>query len=893
MLRFKSVLIKWFALNIKYIEIRIFVVIAILLIATASIITLNLKKDTENNFQKVQQESASNLLETLYGTIKNEYQNIINHKQIALEFRKKELKEITQLGISVTHAFYHQYQYGLLSEQEAKRQAMEAIKNMRYDHDIGYLWINNMDLNDPKLIMHPIMLELVGKKIKGIRKNIFRAFIDLSLKKDEGYLNYRWPKPTNTGGITQEQPKISYVAHFQPWNWVIGSGLYIDDLEKKHQKRLRSFLKKIRQSFKKMKLANYGYPFIINSDQLILAHPYFTKTYMGNIINPATGFSLFQNLKKASQNAGKPYRYLWSKTPVDTQNFTYEKQAYVKYFKPLKWYIAVSFYLEDVNKPVNKLTGQIFLLSLLLLLIFLIGTFIFLIIIKKQHLAEQQLNDVVNAASEVSIVAIDPLGIITLFNSGAERMLGYTKEEVVGKHTPELFHKNEEIIARREELSKQYQEDLSGMRFFTKETDLTGSEKREWNYIKKDGTEINISLIVTAIKDQHQKIKGYVGISRDITQQKIVEQKLRESQKLEAIGQLAGGVAHDFNNMLAGIMGAAELLKSPKRTLDPKNLQYVEMIIKTTTRAGELTSKLLAFARRGKITSKTIDIHDIVYDTITLLERTVDKRITITTELYASSQLVKGDPATLQNAILNLGINAAHAMPSGGDILIKTGNVIIDQNNHIKISIQDTGCGIPPQNIDKIFEPFYTTRKQEKGTGLGLSTVYGTIQEHNGSIELESKIDHGSCFHIYLPCTTKFPQKLIKHQMSMTGSGRILLVDDEQVIQETGTYLLKDMGYDVIIAQNGAEAVEIFKKEQKNIVLVMMDMIMPIMNGREAFLKIREIDPQAKVVISSGFIKNENLNEMLQQGLMGFIQKPFQTKKLSQLLTDILSNNKD
>ena len=390
---------------------------------------------------------------------------------------------------------------------------------------------------------------------------------------------------------------------------------------------------------------------------------------------------------------------------------------------------------------------------------------------------------------------------------------------------------------------------------------------------------------------------------RDISKEKQEKEKQAQSRKMDAIGQLAGGVAHDFNNMLSGIMGAAQLLQSPKQNLDKKSLIFVEMIMKAAQRAADLTSKLLAFGRKSAISSTSINIHKIVDDTIAIFNQTIDKRIKITTIKNAENFTIIGDNSALQNSFLNLGINASHAMPDGGELVIETRNLFLSKDycemssfeikagEYIEIEFRDTGCGISPENMEKIFEPFFTTKVQGKGTGLGLSAVYGTIQDHHGVITVHSEIGVGTVFNILIPCSNVKAEKKQIVETVLSGSGKILLVDDEELIRTTGKHILEEMGYQVLLAENGKESVDLFREKFAEIDLVIMDMMMPEMNGSEAFYKIKEIDSKCKVIISSGFTKEENLEKLKIDGLSGFIQKPFRDYNLSVLIDEILKKD--
>ncbi|MBN2658158.1 MAG: response regulator [Spirochaetales bacterium] len=403
--------------------------------------------------------------------------------------------------------------------------------------------------------------------------------------------------------------------------------------------------------------------------------------------------------------------------------------------------------------------------------------------------------------------------------------------------------------------------------------------------------------------DENGEIIQVIVSFIDMTERRKTDEMLRQSQKMDAIGQLAGGVAHDLNNMLGGIVAAAQILKNPKQNLDEKGLKFADLILDASQQAAELTTKLLAFGRKTEIEMAPVSICSIIDDTISLLRRTVDKRISISFENQADEEIVSGNKTALQNALLNMGINASHAMPKGGKLQIKTRNICLNEKygksspfeiaagNYIEIEIGDTGTGISPENISKVFEPFFTTKKQGQGTGLGLSTVYATVQNHLGAINIHSELGTGTVFHIYLPTTEKNPEAYPGKDLSFSGKGVILLVDDEELIRVTAQETLEEMGFSVITAENGREAVNTFKERNEEIDLVIMDMLMPVMNGSDAFMVMKDINRDCPVIISSGFTKDENLKELKDAGLAGFIQKPFRIYDLSQLISEVLNHD--
>ncbi len=478
------------------------------------------------------------------------------------------------------------------------------------------------------------------------------------------------------------------------------------------------------------------------------------------------------------------------------------------------------------------------------------------------------------------LIGVDANGVITQWNLEAAKITGYTTEETIGK-------KLDQIIPRLSPHMKQIEKAIE-----TREKIFNPKLKHD-----VDGKSVYEDLTIYPLV-----INGEVGaVIRvdNITKEFEIEQQLNQSRKMDAIGQLAGGIAHDFNNMLAAIMAAAQILQNPKRNLDEKGLQFVNMILDASKQSADLVSKLLAFGRKGKVSSSTVDIHHVIDETVSLLSRTIDKRIKIIIIKQADSPTIIGDKTAILNALLNLGINASYSMPKGGSLTLESRNVYLNKNycelsqfdisegHYLEVAVRDTGCGIPQENINKIFEPFFTTKEQGVGSGLGLASVYGTVQDHKGSINVYSELGTGTVFHLYIPCSTQAVESVKKDEPLIHGTGKVLLVDDEDLILKTGKFTLEELGYTVVTAKNGAEAVDMYKNIYTDIDLVIMDMIMPEMNGSEAFYEMKKINPDCKVIISSGFTKDENLNQLKNDGLLGHMQKPFRDSELSKLLSEL------
>ncbi len=490
-----------------------------------------------------------------------------------------------------------------------------------------------------------------------------------------------------------------------------------------------------------------------------------------------------------------------------------------------------------------------------------------------------------NIPDMVFVKEVESLKYIRL-NKAAEKLLGYTKDELIGRNDYDLFSVEEADLrsAKDRELLKKGEPV-----FISEERVYPRSEEVKILNTKK-----------IPIFNNSEKPQYLLGISEDITERKMIENQLAQTQKMDSIGQLAGGIAHNFNNVLCGIMNAAQLLQSPQRKLDEKGRKYTDLILKASERASDLTGKLLTFGQKTNISVAPIDLDEVLNETVDLLYGTMDRNIMISISTKAEHKIIMGDRSGLENTLLNLCINASHAIENGGEIQLFSENIYLDQSycnfstfdieagEYYKIEVRDTGEGIPPENLKKIFDPFFTTKEQGKGTGLGLSAIYGIVQDHRGEILVRSEVGIGTNFSIVLPCLEVTVENENKTNPIANGLGSILLVDDEEFNRTLGTDILESLGYNVLIAKDGRESVDLFRKRHSDIDIVFMDMIMPGMNGSEAFIEMKKIDQNCKVIISSGYAKDDSISELLNSGLAGVIDKPYKIPELSQLLNDVL-----
>jgi PAS domain S-box-containing protein len=474
-------------------------------------------------------------------------------------------------------------------------------------------------------------------------------------------------------------------------------------------------------------------------------------------------------------------------------------------------------------------------------------------------------------------------GIISLVNAEFEILTGYSRAEVeITKHWTEF------VLADDVENMKVKQ-------FFRIPNLGDAPIKSEFRLVDKNG---HIKICFMTV-DSNPGTKESIVSLIDLTEKKTLESQLLQAQKLEAIGTLAGGIAHDFNNLLMGIQGYTSLIML---TLGKDHSQYSKLLsIEDQVQSGAtLTRQLLGFARGGNYEIKSTDLNEIIEKTSEIFGRT-KKEIVIRCQYEKSLWTTDVDHGQIEQVLLNLYVNAWQAMPAGGEIYLQTENVILDADycksfsvpagKYVKISVADTGTGMDEKTKKRIFEPFFTTKEMGRGTGLGLATVYGVIAGHKGIIDVYSERGLGTTFTIYLPASEKEAVKDEKICRGLlTGKETVLVIDDEAVILEVTKDLVEALGYKVSIAQSGQEAIEIYKANHEAIDLIILDMIMPEMSGGETYDRLKSVNPNAKVILASGYTVNNHVTSILDKGCQHFIQKPFNLTDMSLKIREALDS---
>ncbi len=506
-----------------------------------------------------------------------------------------------------------------------------------------------------------------------------------------------------------------------------------------------------------------------------------------------------------------------------------------------------------------------------------------------QALRDERFRLLVQAVKGYAIFMLDPNGRITCWNTGAELIFGYHEQEVIGRHYA-LFFSPEDAQAGGPE------RELDAAR-------AGGTFEGECRRVRKDGSQFLAHVELAAVRQEGTgQLLGFSQVTRDVTEGKRREERLRQAHKMEAIGSLAAGVAHDFNNLLTAILGYRDVLLATLHEHDPAR-EPVEQIGKAGERAAALTRQLLAFSRKQILRPQRLDINARLADVEPLIRRLIREDIGVVIEPGPGLWHVEADPAQVEEVILNLAANARDAMPDGGKLTVRTANVELGQDTrplppevragpYVMLALSDTGVGMDPATLARVFDPFFTTKSPGRGTGLGLSTAYGIVKQSGGHVEVESRPGAGTTFRVYLPAadgaTQWAPPPAHQSELARSGKETLLLVDDESALRGLGQVILQKDGYNVLVASSGEEAVEIGTQYTGVIHLLLTDVVMPGMSGLQAAKRLTALRPGLRVLYMSGYVGDT----IGSQGMLGpgtpFLPKPFAPKDLAIKVRELL-----
>jgi len=505
--------------------------------------------------------------------------------------------------------------------------------------------------------------------------------------------------------------------------------------------------------------------------------------------------------------------------------------------------------------------------------------------------SERRFRLLVEGVVDYAIFMLDPEGRVTNWNTGAARIKGYAASEIVGQHFSRFYTEED----RAEGVPQRALATAA----------RTGKFEAEGWRVRKDGTRFWANVLIDAIRDDAGELIGFAKITRDMTERRAVEERLRQAQKMEAIGQLTGGVAHDFNNLLTVIFGNLETLLRRLPEKDEDDLRrLVDGAIRGATRAAQLTQRLLAFSRRQPLEPKPVNLNRLVAGASELLQRTLGERVAVETVLGAGLWWVQVDPSQLESALLNLAVNSRDAMPGGGKLTIETTNTYLDDayaaaqddlaaGHYVLLAVSDTGTGMPKEVIARAFEPFFTTKAPGEGTGLGLSQVWGFIKQSGGHVQIYSEPGEGTAVKLYLPRLATAPgQGESDESVASVPMGRrgetILVVEDDDDVRAHSVDILRELGYRVIAAPDGASALRVLESEPE-VRLLFTDIGLPGgFNGRHLAEEACRRYPALKLLFTTAYARNALLNQGKLEPGVDLVLKPFTYAALAAKIREVL-----
>ncbi len=877
--------------------------------------------------------------------IKQEVNRVVD--LITYEKSQKEILTRKKIKARVYEAYsiaQNIYQQNKTAKSKAKIQTMilDALRPIRFENKSGYYFATRLDGVEMLFADKP---EMEGLNLLNLQdthgRYVIKDMIKIIKQSGEGFYGYHWTKPNSEGN---DFKKISFVKRFEPYNWFIGTGLYVDDVEAQIKAHLLSIISRIR-------FGKEGYIFInrFNGDALVSNGKLFSGTKkLWEVFNknPEKMKDIFEREYNVALKPEGDYVY-YSHIKLTHPGKESPKASFIYGIPDLQWFVGAGVYLDDVETDIalmqTELTHQIKakILYFILIVMGIVALFILffnwlnrglkddfnLFIsffnkaahsdekIEREHIkfveldqmakyankmltdrrqAEQELREsetrlrTIFDVSKAGIILVNSQGIITYANQGMAKMFGCTPAELMGSSYPEHVHPD-----HRETGDQRMRQLITG------EIDSVAFER---HYIRLDGTDFWGFLSGRRHEDDQGNLISLVGIIADITDRKTLEKELRQAYKMESIGTLTGGVAHDFNNIMAIIVGNTELAMDdvPERNPAYSNLEEIK---KAGLRATSIVKQLLSFSRKTDQKLQPVKIGVVIQDALKFLRSTIPTTIDIQQNIQAMDETILADPTQISQIMMNLCINASHAMEqNGGNLTVNVKTVILDDHSakkyfdlkkgrHVKITVSDTGPGIDSAIIHRIFDPYFTTKEVGKGSGMGLAVVHGIVKNYHGAIFVDSKPGKGALFTIYFPVSTEKP-KIEKDAIEILppGSETVLFVDDDKSIVKMVKKILERLGYKVETAMTPDNALKMFGSNPYHYDLVITDMTMPQMTGIKLSEKIIKIRPDIPIIICTGHSALVDEEKVKELELAAYVMKPINKREISHTIRKVLDN---
>lgn len=908
---------------------------------------------------EIERTSSRVALDSVFSLASKMYFDTEKYRSQALASRKQHLRTVVSLTESYLQSMFDQVTRGEMSLEEARKQAFERIRSLKYGSD-DYIWIadyNSIVLSHPDPRYHGAD---TSRLVNSEGEAAIPEMVNLAVEQGEGFYHYKWSR------LREDLPqdKVSFIKNYPQWGFVVGSGVYLDDLKQDVLKIREEALQELREGMKEIKIASTGYLFIFDASINMLIHPNpnIDGTNFLGLTNPVTGQSIAQELIRVA-NTGKELYYKWDR-PDDPGNYNYEKLSLVRYLPGFDWYIGSSVYVDELKSSSEQLSERILTIATIAMIIAVALMFLFAQWVTRpiQQLADTAVrisSGELNAKSGIN--RDDEVGLLArTFDDMVDRLGDYIQnlDSKVESRTQALAEKNEQlldasasVLSAKEELTQVEERQrlildalpaqiayLDGelnylfvnqgyAAMFNQDKqniigqpaaiiigdELYADMARQINAAFKgansvqeyriniDGKDVITKRTLIPCYDNAGAVNGLLTLAFDITAEKEAERQLTEAQRMNAVGQMAGGLAHDFNNLLTIILG--NLDAASEHVQQPDDLtKYLAPAIRATRRGADITSRLLSFSRRQPLSPSLVDLNHLIMDTTKLISSSMPGNITINHQQRRLTALPFVDPGRLEDALVNLAFNARDAMPEGGELSFSatarevSEPLILDEpvtpGHYVEIQVCDSGSGFSDETLIQAFEPFFTTKTGGAGSGLGLSMVYGFVKQSKGYISIHSEQDQGSTISLLLPARpveqsiTDMPETASPSADESLAGKLILLVEDNPDVRDVVRQQLTGIGFDVVDAASADEAVNLIPLLPDLYALVSDIMLPGSMNGIELGQWLRSRTADSKIVLISGYSYQQSSASSIDPPFT-LLEKPFASADLKKVLLQL------
>jgi len=904
----------------------------------------------EGEYSAFKAESESlraEYVESQRNLLKSEVTGVVKYVKYMQDQAEQKLKRALKERVYEAHQIaLNIYQENRESKAptEIAKMIKDALRPIRFNEGRGYFFAVSMDGVEQ---LYPVRAELEGKNLIDLQDSkgnfVIQDEIDIINKSGEGFVKDYWTKPDRDAA--ELFPKISFVKYFKPLNWYFGTGEYLDDAKKQIQNEILNRIANLRFG-----LEGYFFGSTFKGESLFSNGK--ITIGAGNIweLTDPDGIKIIQEQRKAVKNHGGGFVYYsWRKLDKEIPS---PKISYVLGIPEWDWTIGAGVYLDTIEKTISqkgetlekgirqKIITSIFVLIALLLIIYFwfrrisnqiskaIETFssslkqadtdartidpsdlhlrefrevaqltnTMLMSRKKAEKALRESEERFRAAFDSAqdcVLIWDKEYNYLYANQAAIDHVGTTSAEVIGKnirdglgHVPDFMHlwmsRVDTVFETGDRLRVQDEQEMQGCLYYT-------------------------DSILSPIRDTGDNVISVCVVYRDVTElkqaeeeKKNLESQLRQAAKVEAVGTLAGGIAHDFNNILGIIIGNTELAMHDVPEWNParNNLKAIKT---ASMRAKNVVQQLLSFSRKSEQKKRPIELHSILKESVQLLRASIPSSIEFRSNIPAELKTIIADPTQIHQVLINLCTNAAHSMEEkGGTLELSLAEVELDDvaaaeyfqigpGQYVQLTVSDTGCGIESEIMDRVFDPYFSTKEVGKGSGIGLSVVHGIVENHNGSISITSEPTKGTTVKVLFPSINEMPvpEKVISEDLPK-GTETVLLIDDEKALLEMGQQVLERLGYKVEVSNNPVKALEQYRSNPNHFDLIITDMTMPQMTGKELIQEILKIQPDMPIILCTGFSEKINRESAGEIGIGKYIEKPLNKRELSIAVREVL-----